>query len=41
MKKVLLFALPLLLIACKGGVEAHKAAIEELLQQQLLVFLKD
>lgn len=30
MKKVLLFALPLLLIACKGGVEAHKAAIEEL-----------
>ena len=30
MKKVLLFALPLLLIACKGGIEAHKVAIEEL-----------
>lgn len=30
MKKVLLFALPLLLLSCKGGVEAHRAAIEGL-----------
>ncbi|MBK9735617.1 MAG: hypothetical protein IPO92_11870 [Saprospiraceae bacterium] len=30
MKKLLLFALPLFLFSCKSGVDAHKAAIEEL-----------
>ncbi len=30
MKKFLLFALPLFLFSCKSGVDAHKAAIEEL-----------
>lgn len=30
MKKLLLFALPLFLFACKSGIQTHKAAIEEL-----------
>lgn len=30
MKNLLLFVLPLILFSCKSGVEAHKAAIEEL-----------